>query len=186
MGALQAAVVQLRAVVAQGVGGGGEFAVVVVAAAFEHLPRHFGITEVLDAQLVEIVAATAGWQVTCPPCRVAFEGDAAAVVDAPDAVWPAADWLVEAGTVGKVALLQVVLGHYRQAGEVQRQGAAVLGLQVESHAVQAFHGHAGHVGKLGTVLEAALAHQQFEGETNVFGAHRLAIGEGGAWVDVET
>ena len=108
--ALQAAIVQLCAVVAQGVGGGGKLAVIVVATAFEHLPRHLGVTEVLDAQLVKIVAAPAGRPVACPPGRVSFEGDAAAVVDAPDAVWPAANWLVETRTIGEIALLPVMFG----------------------------------------------------------------------------
>ncbi len=186
VGALQAAVVQLRAVVAQRVGGGREFAVVVIAAAFEHLPRHFGIAEVLDAQLVEIVATTADRQIARPPVGVPLEGDAAAVVDAPDTVRPAADRLVEASAVGKIALLPVVFGQYRQAGEVQRQGAPVVGLEVEAHAVRAFHDDGGDIGELGAVLEAALAHQQLEGEAYVLGAHRLAIGECGARVDLET
>ncbi|MNN29521.1 hypothetical protein D3C81_1431290 [compost metagenome] len=76
-----------------------------------------------------------------------------------------------------------MFGQHRQAGEVQRQGAAVVGFEVEAHALRAFHGHAGNIGELGTVLEAALAHQQFEGEAYVLGAHRLAIGEGGTRVD---
>lgn len=186
MGALQAAVLQLRAVVARGVGGGREFAVVVVATALEHLPRHFGIAEVLDAQFGEIVAPTADRKVARPPAGVALEGDAAAIVDVPDTVRPAADRLVEAGTVGEIALLPVVFGQYRQAGEVQWQGAAVVGLEVEAHAVRAFHNDGGNIGELGAVLEAALAHQQLEGKAYVLGAHRLAIGEGGARVDLET
>ena len=62
----------------------------------------------------------------------------------------------------------------------------MVGLEVEAHVLRAFHGYAGDIGELRAVLEAALAHQQLEGETYVLGAHRLAIGEGGKRVYLET
>ncbi|MNN67839.1 hypothetical protein D3C81_1834970 [compost metagenome] len=79
-----------------------------------------------------------------------------------------------------------MLGQHRQACQVQRQGAAVGLLEVEAHAVGAFDSHPSDIGELGAVFEAAFAHQQLKGETHVFGAHRFAVGEGGAWVDFET
>ncbi|MNO86434.1 hypothetical protein D3C76_778300 [compost metagenome] len=183
---MQAPIVELRAVVAEGVGGGGKLAVIVVTAALEHLPGHLGIAEVLDAQTVEVVAATADRQVFGPPVRLAFEGDAAAVVDPPDAVRAAAHRLGKAGSVGEVAVVPVVLGQHWQGRQVQGQGAAVARLEVEAHMAGIFDGDPGNVGELGAVLQAALAHQQVEGKAHIFGTYRLAIGEGGTRVDFET
>ena len=52
--ALQAAIVQGRAVVADGVTSGGKLSVEVVGAAAQHLACHFGVAEVFQAQVIEL------------------------------------------------------------------------------------------------------------------------------------
>ncbi len=78
---MQATVAQGWAVIANGVAGGGELAIVVVGAAAQHLAGDVGVAKILDAEMVEIVEATADRQVLAPPIGIALEGNAAPGVD---------------------------------------------------------------------------------------------------------
>jgi hypothetical protein len=130
---LQATVAQGRAVVTDGVTGGGKLAVVIIGAAAQHLACHVGVAEVLDAEVIEVVQAAADRQVLAPPVGIALEGDAAPGVDLADLVRAAAQWRFVAAATGEVAGLPPVFGKHRQGGDVQRQGAVFVGLEVEAH-----------------------------------------------------
>ncbi|MNP12154.1 hypothetical protein D3C76_1043740 [compost metagenome] len=185
MRALQAAIVQGRAGIAEGIGGGGELAVVVEAAAAQHLARHLGVAEVFDAQLVEVVAATVDRQVAAPPAFVALESDAAAVVDPADLVRAAAQRCFEAGAIGKVAVLPPVLGQYRQGRQVQGQRAVLVAFEVEDDLPRVLYRDLINIGELSAVPEIARTHEQLEGVAHILGADRLAIGKACSRVKIE-
>ncbi|MNP14239.1 hypothetical protein D3C76_1065520 [compost metagenome] len=86
VGLLQAAVTERGAVVTDRVTGGGKLAVVIKAAAAQYLASNVGIAEKLDAETVEIVAATVDRQVLAPPVWFALKGNAASVVDLANSV----------------------------------------------------------------------------------------------------
>ncbi|MNI25558.1 hypothetical protein D3C73_792130 [compost metagenome] len=133
VGFLQAAVAQRRAVIADGVAGGGELAVVVIGAPAQDLAGDVSVAEVLDAEVVEIVQATADRQVLAPPVGVAFEGNAAPGVNLAHAVRAAAQRGFVAAAVGEVAGFPPVLGKHRQGGDVQGQGAVFVALEVKAY-----------------------------------------------------
>ncbi|MNI99182.1 hypothetical protein D3C73_1581980 [compost metagenome] len=59
-------------------------------------------------------------------------------------------------------------------------------LEIETHAVRAFDSDTRHIGELGPVFEAALAHQLVVTEAHILGTHGFAVGKGCPGVDIET
>ncbi len=183
---MQAAVVEGRAVVTDGITGGGELAIEVVGAAAQYLARHLGIAEILQAQVIEVVQATADGQVLAPPVRVAGKGDGAAGVDLADFVRAAAQRGFIAAAIGEIAGLPPVFGEYRQGGDIQGQGAVFIAGKVKTHLALAFDFDVLDVGEQGAKAQAALGHQQVEAVAHIFGGDRLAVGKTRLGVEVET
>ncbi|MND67427.1 hypothetical protein D3C80_588420 [compost metagenome] len=185
VGFLQATIAQGRAFVADGVSGGGKFPVVVKGAAAQHLARHVGIAEVLDAEMIEVVQATADRQILAPPIGVALEGDAAPRIDLADCIGTAAQRRFIAAATGEIAALPPVFGKHRQGCDIQGQGAIFVVLEIKADGQWRFHFDAFDVGELGSVAQAALGHQQVEGVAHVLGGNRFAIGKTRLGVEVK-
>ncbi|MNP21327.1 hypothetical protein D3C76_1139400 [compost metagenome] len=78
-----------------------------------------------------------------------------------------------------------MLGKHRQGGDVQRQGAVFVVLEIEAHGQWRLDFHALDVGELRAIAQAALGHQQIEGVAHVLGGDRRAIGKLRLGVEVE-
>ncbi|MNN49249.1 hypothetical protein D3C81_1637640 [compost metagenome] len=118
-----------------------------------------GITEVLDAEMIEIVQATTDRQILAPPVGVAFKRDTAPRIDLADSIRAAAQGGFITAAAGEIATLPPMLGEYRQGRDVQWQGAVFVVLEVEAHRQRRLHFDAFDVGKLGAITQAALGHQ---------------------------
>lgn len=56
--------------------------------------------------------------------------------------------------------------------------------EIETHLPRTLDRDLGDLGELGAIAQTAFVHQQVEGKAHVLGAHRLAIGERRARVDL--
>ncbi len=136
--------------------------------------------------MVEVVQAATDRQVLAPPVAIAFESDAAPGVDLANTVRPAAQRRLITTAAGEIATLPPVFGEHRQGRDIQGQGAVFVTFEVEAHGQRCLDFDAFDVGKLGTITQAALGHQQVVGVANVFGCDRFAIGKARVRVDEET
>ncbi len=130
---LQTPIVNRRAAVADHKAGGGELSVVVEHPGLQQLAGDFRVAVVVHGERVEVVKAMADWQVLAPPVLDPFKDHAAPGIDLGDPVGPVAQRWLETAAVGEVAGLPPVLGQNVQAGNVQRQHAVEVVLEVEAN-----------------------------------------------------